>query len=40
MKRLLLLTFLALPLLGLGGCVVYDDDGGWHHHEWHEWRYR
>jgi len=37
MKRMLMLTVLALPLLGaLGGCVVYEGGGGYHHH----WYYR
>jgi hypothetical protein len=32
MKRLLMLTLLALPLLGpLGGCVIYDEHGSYHH---------
>lgn len=38
MKRLLMLTLLALPLLAaLGGCVVYDEHGGYYHHPyyWH-----
>lgn len=35
MKRLLMLTILALPLLSsLGGCVVYDEHGGYYHHYW------
>jgi hypothetical protein len=41
MTRKLVLAALALPLLlsALGGCVVYERDGGYyHHHYWHDWR--
>jgi hypothetical protein len=36
-RKLVLATF-ALPLLlsALGGCVVYERDGGYYHH--HYWR--
>jgi hypothetical protein len=35
MKRMLILALLTLPLLG--GCVIYDDGGGWgHRHYWHD----
>jgi hypothetical protein len=39
MKRMLMLALVALPLISaLGGCVVYDEHGGyWHHHGW-DWR--
>jgi hypothetical protein len=38
MIRKLILATLALPLLlsALGGCVVYEHDGGYYHH--HYWR--
>jgi hypothetical protein len=37
MKRLLMLLLVALPLAGaLGGCVVYDEHGYYHHpYYWH-----
>ena len=40
MTRKLVLAVLAVPLLlsTLGGCVIYDRDGGYHHHYWHDWR--
>jgi hypothetical protein len=35
MKRALILTLLALPLL-CSGCIIYDRDGGYHHpHYWY-----
>ncbi len=35
MKRVLLVTLAALPLLAsLGGCVIYDEHGGYDHHYW------
>jgi hypothetical protein len=38
MKRLLMLSLLALPLLAsLGACVVYDEHGGYYHHPYY-WR--
>jgi hypothetical protein len=39
MKRTLLLALLAMPLLtALGGCIVYDERGGYYHHRsyWHD----
>jgi hypothetical protein len=36
MKRFLALGLLALPLL-CSGCIIYDRDGGYYHHE-HYWR--
>jgi len=37
MKRTLLLALIALPLLtSLGGCIIYDERGGYHRH--YDWR--
>jgi hypothetical protein len=38
MNRKLILALIALPLLlsTLGGCVVYERDGGYYHHYWHD----
>jgi hypothetical protein len=36
MKRILALALLVLPLL-CSGCIIYDRDGGYYHHEhWHD----